>query len=99
MLKIVYLAHSGFAILTEKATLVVDYYSDSCVGNRCFSHGVVDDDLFSRPGRFYVLSTHGHADHFNPVILSWRESAGMSSIYFPRISSNPAWRARKTPFF
>lgn len=73
LLKIVYLAHSGFAILTEKATLVVDYYSDSCAGDRCLSHGVVDDDLFSRPGRFYVLCSHGHADHFNPVILSWRE--------------------------
>ena len=73
LLKIVYLAHSGFAILTEKATIVVDYYSDSCIGNRCLSRGVVDEDLLSRPGRFYVLCTHGHADHFNPVILSWRE--------------------------
>ena len=73
LLKIVYLAHSGFALLLEKATIVVDYYSDSCIGNRCLSHGVVDEDLLSRPGRFYVLCTHGHADHFNPIILSWRE--------------------------
>ena len=67
-----YLYHSGFAIECETCTLVIDYYRDTCEGMRCAENGVVADDLLSRPGRFYVLSSHGHGDHFNPVVLSWR---------------------------
>ena len=73
LLKVIYLAQSGFAILGETATIVIDYYSDSCIGDRCLSNGVVDNALLHRPGRFYVLCSHGHADHFNPVVLSWRK--------------------------
>lgn len=73
LLKAVYLAQSGFAILGETATIVIDYYSDSCTGDRCLFNGVVDNALLHRPGRFYVLCSHGHADHFNPVVLSWKD--------------------------
>ena len=73
MLEIVYLAHSGFALLTDNATVIIDYYSDSCAGSRCLAHGVVDEDALSRPGRLYILSSHAHADHFNPVVLRWKQ--------------------------
>lgn len=84
LLKVVYLAHSGFALLSDRATIIIDYYSDSCLGDRCLSHGVVDEDILSRPGRFYVLSTHGHADHFNPKILSWKEKRSDLVYLFSR---------------
>ena len=68
-----YLYHSGFAIEADGCTVVIDYYDDECVPPRRLENGVVDADLLSRPGKFYVLSSHGHRDHFNPVIMSWQE--------------------------
>lgn len=67
-----YLYHSGFAIECDTCTLVIDYYRDTCEGKRCAENGVVAGDLLARPGRFYVLSSHGHGDHFNPVVMSWQ---------------------------
>jgi len=68
-----YLFHSGFSVESQDCTIVIDYYLDSCEGNRTIEKGVVDDDLLSRPGRFYVLSSHSHADHFNPRVLDWQK--------------------------
>lgn len=67
-----YLYHSGFAIQAQTCTIVIDYYRDTCEGERCAENGVVAEDLLARPGKFYVLSSHGHGDHFNPVVMSWQ---------------------------
>ncbi|WP_321330818.1 MBL fold metallo-hydrolase [uncultured Bacteroides sp.] len=70
-MKLTYIYHSGFAIEADGITVIIDYYKDSSetIPNR----GVVHDELLSRPGKFYVLSTHFHPDHFNRDILSWKE--------------------------
>jgi L-ascorbate metabolism protein UlaG (beta-lactamase superfamily) len=68
-MRLTYIYHSGFAIETHNFTMIIDYYQDS-LGDK---KGVVYDRLLSRPYRLYVLSTHGHADHFNPEVLEWRE--------------------------
>lgn len=68
-MRLTYIFHSGFAIETHNFTMVIDFYQDSLGENR----GVVYDRLLSRPQRLYVLSTHGHADHFNPEVLEWRK--------------------------
>lgn len=61
-IKVTYLDHSGFAVVTEKAILVFDYYRDP-------SHALVKlgKEHESMPVIFFV--SHHHADHFNPEIF------------------------------
>lgn len=65
-MKLTYIYHSCFALEGEGITVLLDYYRDT-------EKGIVRDYLLKRPGRLYVLSTHFHADHFNPEILQWKE--------------------------
>lgn len=68
-MKLTYIYHSCFALETEKVTIIFDYFKDSCEAPQS---GLVNSYLFTRPGRFYVLSSHSHYDHFNKEILQWR---------------------------
>lgn len=66
-MELVYLYHSGFALLGKDYTVVFDYFEDS----RSSEEGVLHEEILSRQGRLYVLSSHAHADHFNREVLSW----------------------------
>ena len=68
-MKIIYIYHSCFSIEYQDITIVIDYFKDSYKRNE----GVVHDQLLSRPGKLYVLSSHFHPDHFNPEVLRWKE--------------------------
>ncbi|MGL5272578.1 MAG: MBL fold metallo-hydrolase [Phocaeicola sp.] len=89
-MQLIYLFHSGFALLGEGYTVVFDYYRDTLeqaalndlerlvAGQKANAtmhevHGCMHDELLHRPGKFYVLSSHVHPDHFNPLVLQWRE--------------------------
>ncbi|WP_455628572.1 MBL fold metallo-hydrolase [Parabacteroides chinchillae] len=69
-MRLVYIYHSGFAILAEGFSIVIDYYRDT---SNDFDEGYVHDYLLHRPGKLYVLSSHFHPDHFNPEVLKWKE--------------------------
>lgn len=79
-MRLTYIFHSGFAIETHNFTMVIDFYQDSLSEKK----GVVYDRLLSRPQRLYVLSTHGHADHFNPDVLEWRKRRSDIHYIFSR---------------
>lgn len=64
-----YLYHSGYALLFDTFTVIIDFYEDSLSEKE----GCVHSRLMSRPGRLYVLSSHSHADHFNRHILEWKK--------------------------
>lgn len=68
-MKLTYIYHSGYAIETVDFTVIIDYYKDSSENKE---EGVIDK-LLKRSSKLYVLSTHSHADHFNPKILKWKE--------------------------
>ena len=68
-MKLIYLYHSGFALLAEHFTVIIDYFQDS----QSLTEGIVHDSLLNRPGKLYVLSSHFHADHFNRRVMNWRE--------------------------
>lgn len=68
-MELVYLYHSGFALLGEAFTLLFDYYEDS----EAPDSGILHRELLDRPGKFYVFSSHAHYDHFNKEVLAWRE--------------------------
>lgn len=61
MIKVVHLNHSGFVIISQKTAVLIDYYQDTA--------GVLPI-LLSETEKVYVLSSHGHQDHFNPEVLS-----------------------------
>lgn len=70
-MKLTYIYHSGFALeWTEVGvTIIIDFFPDS--------HGVahrIAESLLRKAKRLYVLSTHFHPDHFDPTILSWKET-------------------------
>lgn len=85
-MKLVYIYHSGFALLEEGITVIIDYYRDSAEKPLT---GIVHGELLKRPGRLYVLASHSHADHFNAEILSWRrEHPGIQFVFSKDILEN-----------
>ena len=77
---LIYLYHSGFALLGEGFTVIMDYFEDSVSA----TSGVVHDELLKRPGKLYVLSSHSHADHFNKNVLTFRAKHADVSFIFSR---------------
>ena len=64
-MKITYLYHSGFALQFEKISVVIDYY-----GAGLEQPGLAEV-LADSSRKLYVLSSHSHADHFDPRILGF----------------------------
>jgi len=63
-MRITYIFHSGFAVETEQAIIVFDYWMD-------FSGAM--QELLKREKPLYVVCSHFHEDHFNREIFTWRE--------------------------
>lgn len=59
-----YIFHSGFALETEQAILVFDYWLDPAC---------VMPSLLRSPKPLYVLASHFHEDHFTKDIFEWRQ--------------------------
>lgn len=68
-MEIIYLHHSGFAILANQFTIIIDFFEDS----ESESCGILHDKLLNKNGTMYVLSSHFHADHFNRQVLEWKK--------------------------
>ncbi len=68
LLKLTYLGHSGFLIEDEMFSMVIDYYSAS---SNDFSYDKISK-AFKNKGKFYVLSSHSHPDHFDTEILRFK---------------------------
>ncbi len=69
--EIIYLYHSGFALITERHCFIFDYYIDMPRG--CgLDKGVIDPEEIKELD-VVVFSSHRHPDHFNPKIFSWRK--------------------------
>jgi L-ascorbate metabolism protein UlaG (beta-lactamase superfamily) len=64
-MKLTYIYHSGYVVEWEQGAIIVDYYKDS-------HDGYVRRGLPSFPGRLYVLASHWHPDHFNKIVLEWK---------------------------
>lgn len=68
-MKLTYIYHSGFVIELDSFCILIDYYKDS---DKNPDRGFVHRRFLKYPGRLYILSSHSHADHFNPEILEWK---------------------------
>lgn len=73
-LKVWYLFHSGFSVRVRDYILIFDYYLDEPDGSdRSLSTGVLDPEEV-RGSKVLVFASHKHPDHFNPVILQWKNT-------------------------
>lgn len=89
-MKLIYLHHSGFAILADQCTIVIDFYEDSLSEKE----GILHSEILNRKGKMYVLASHFHADHFNKQIFEWRNQK--EDITY--ILSNDIRKRRKISF-
>lgn len=67
-MKITYIHHSCFLVETDSCYYLFDYEKG------CLPQMDVTKQIF-------VLSSHGHHDHYNPEIFSLLEDAGMEKVY------------------
>lgn len=64
-MRITCIGHSGFAIETQDATLIFDYYHDETQALT---------PILERAKHIFVFVSHGHQDHLNrDVILDWHK--------------------------
>lgn len=68
-MKLIYIYHSGFVLQGKKFAAVIDYYKAGNPENE----KLISELLMHYTGRLYVLVSHAHPDHFNPVILQWEK--------------------------
>ena len=64
-MKLTYIGHSGFALEGEQSAIVFDFFRDS-------ENAFVRRILPVFQGKPYILCSHWHPDHFNKVILDWK---------------------------
>jgi L-ascorbate metabolism protein UlaG (beta-lactamase superfamily) len=67
-----YLYHSGWAVKTKNHLLIFDYTEPSGrTAKRSLDSGSIDPAEISGQN-VTVFVSHGHTDHFDPLILEWR---------------------------
>lgn len=72
-IKVWYLYNSSFAIDIEEYFLIFDYFNDVPSPNKHgLQAGVIDPNEITDK-KVFVFVSHRHADHYNPLILNWRE--------------------------
>lgn len=67
-----YMGHSGMLLRGENLSVLMDYYLDAPEGHAGLEGGHMDDAALALPGPLYVLVSHSHGDHLNPVVFSYR---------------------------
>jgi len=91
-----YLDHSGFAVKTRNHFVVFDYSNDrpTRVDKKGLAAGIVDPNEI-KDENMLVFVSHEHADHFNPVISSWRNIVRSIKYIVPPIvcRTHPAFAA------
>ena len=68
-LNVVYHHHSGFSVEHGDTLLVFDYWEEN---GTIPANGRITPTYLSRFRQIYVLVSHAHPDHFDPVIYQWK---------------------------
>ncbi len=88
-----YLGHAGWAVKTKNHFLVFDYVSKSRFAqqpqNLSLSNGCINPSEIKNYNVFVFVS-HGHLDHYDPVIFEWEESIKSITYIF-------GWKADRNP--
>ena len=90
-----YLGHAGWAVKTKNHLLIFDYVSYSRLGrtpeNPSLANGYIDPSEI-KDCSVFVFVSHGHGDHFDPVIYEWEKSVKKIQYIF-------GWQAGQNPHY
>jgi len=77
-----YLRHSGWALKTQSALLVFDYWdNDISPDEKLLANGHIQPETV-KDVPIYVFATHEHGDHFDRQILDWKKDIpGITYIF------------------
>lgn len=78
-MKITYLHNSAFALEWSDHFVVIDYFKHT--PGSSIRDGVLRPHDFLKYPRVSVLATHGHGDHFNPVVLTWEQHRPIDYVF------------------
>ena len=67
---ITYIYHSCYLIEFDEFSVLFDFYQDV---EREDGTKWIADYLLHKEEDLYVFCTHSHADHYNPVVLTWKK--------------------------
>ena len=83
-----HLGHCGFAVKTRSRLLIFDYWPRERAPEKpSLANGFVDPEEIKGQD-VTVFVSHSHSDHFDPVILTWRQAVENITYVF-------GWKARK----
>ena len=69
-----YLYHNGWAVKTASALLIFDYWEPMDPPERpSLDNGFINPEEI-RDEKVYVLTSHGHGDHYDRKILGWKDA-------------------------
>ncbi|MGI6573383.1 MAG: MBL fold metallo-hydrolase [Fermentimonas sp.] len=71
IMTVTYIYHSCFLIELGDCSLLFDFYKDV---PRDDGSAWIADYLLTKEQDLYVFCTHSHADHFNPLVLTWKKT-------------------------
>lgn len=67
-IKVTYLFHSGVALEFAGCIVIIDYYQPADFAEILRPEV---ERLLRKQKKIYVLVSHAHSDHFDPIILTW----------------------------
>lgn len=71
---VVHLGHSTILVETPKYKMIFDYFNDASVDSKeGLNDGILNEAEFRTEKDIFVFASHGHGDHYHPVIFTWRE--------------------------
>jgi len=96
-----YLGHAGWAIKTQNHLLIFDYVwvprSADIPENPSLADGYIDPEEIKDLDVFVFVS-HGHGDHFDPVIFEWEKSVeNIRYIFGWKVDTNPRYHYLTEP--
>lgn len=82
-----YLFHSGWAVKTQNHFLIFDYWEHPTeTDKRILENGFINPEEIAGQN-IMVFISHAHTDHYDPIILSWKEK-------IPNITYIWGWREK-----
>lgn len=73
IMTVTYIYHSCYLIELADCSLLFDFYKDVPRGD---GSAWIADYLLAKEQDLYVFCSHSHADHFNPLVLTWKRAKG-----------------------
>lgn len=78
MMTVTYYHHSGFSVASGDVLLIFDYWTGK--EKKLPERFQINMDLLTRYREVYVFISHGHVDHFDPVVYEWALYAPMQYV-------------------